>query len=591
VTLHPTKFRLFLMGAFCLTDPYGSRIAVTSQRARALLAMLATARAGERTRTWLQDRLWGSRGQAQAQASLRRELSNLRPLINRPEDPVLCARNGIVGLNLERIEIDVRDPALLSATNADFLEGIDLPGEEAFEDWLRDKRRRIEAERQRGAAAVAPANDPHSPIAMVAPLAGRPSISVVASVEGTERADAVLIEGMVEMLVERISRLRWLAVVAAPVTAFGLDDAPSIRTLSARLGASYLLHAQLAQGRREIRLVLSEGATGRLMWSRRYSLEEALEGRLLAQVAAETVAALAARIEVEQQLRVLDRGIQKLNPNELVWRARWHMRRLTRDDAAIAARLLDEAAAENPNNPAILIEQAFLEAWRIWASRGGNDEKKAFRAMVLRARQTDPYDARAYHLCGVAEMWLGNYGAAKAMFAEALELNPSLCETYGQLGSCNSLSGDPLAAIPLVETALRLNPLGTESFHQFGELALAKFMLGRHREAIADADRSLALRPAYFYAHAIKIAALTGLRDAEGEARAREALGAAKPFFRADNLDWLPFKDRRWIARLRRALDPPPRPPSEHPSHGRLQERKHGMAEIFREDHRRAVKR
>jgi tetratricopeptide (TPR) repeat protein len=293
------------------------------------------------------------------------------------------------------------------------------------------------------------------------------------------------------------------------------------------------------------------------MWSRLYPLAETLDGRSLAQIAEETVAALAARIEVEQQLKVLDRGAQQLSPNELVWRARWHMRRLTREDAEVAERLLQEAAADNPGDPAILIEQTFLTAWRVWASRGGADEKKAFRAMAMRARHTDPFDARAYHLCGVAEMWLGNHQAAKAMFGEALELNPSFPGTYGQLGSCHSLAGEPATAIPLLETALRLNPLSPEGFHQFGELALARYMLDRHHEAIDDADRSLALRPAYFYAHAIKIAALVELGEADGAARARETFAAAKPTIQADALDWLPFKDRRWITRLRNALDPP----------------------------------
>ena len=60
---------LRLLGAFRLEGPDGQRVEISSKRGQALLAMLATAGAGERTRSWLQDRLWGSRAPDQAQAS------------------------------------------------------------------------------------------------------------------------------------------------------------------------------------------------------------------------------------------------------------------------------------------------------------------------------------------------------------------------------------------------------------------------------------------------------------------------------------------------------------------------------------------
>jgi tetratricopeptide (TPR) repeat protein len=555
MTQETAKYRLELLGAFRLTDPSGERIPIISKRAKALLAALATARNGERSRSWLQDRLWGSRGQLQAQASLRREMSNLRPLVNVTREPILCARHDVVNLALDRVEVDVRDEATAAASSAEFLEGIDLKGEEGFEDWLRQMRQRIEGERQR-ASNKGQSADGGSSSTRTDAFEGKPSIAVVGMVDGMGPDRAALIASTVEMLVERISRVRWLTVIAAPAAA-SFGGGPDIRSLGASLGASYLLHAQLAPGGSEMRLGLSEGASGRLIWSRRYLIESALD-RGPVELVGETVAATTARIEVEQQLRVLGRDIQQLTPDERVWRARWHTRRLTREDADIAERLLADAAAEKGSDAAIVIEQGFLAAWRIWASRGGTEEKKAFRQLATRARHTDPYDARAYHLCGVAEMWLGRHEAARAMFVEALKLNPSLSGTYGQLGSCHSLAGDPAAAIAPLETALRLNPLSDESFHQWGELALARFMLGRHREAIDDADRSLALRPAYFYAHAIKIAAFVELGDSEGEQRAWEAFAAAKPEFPPGAIEWLPFRDRRWIRKLREALDPPP---------------------------------
>jgi len=67
-----------LLGPFKLEGPRGENVGISSRKGIALLAILATSPNGERMRGWLQERLWGSRGEAQASASLRRELSNLR---------------------------------------------------------------------------------------------------------------------------------------------------------------------------------------------------------------------------------------------------------------------------------------------------------------------------------------------------------------------------------------------------------------------------------------------------------------------------------------------------------------------------------
>lgn len=522
----------------------------------ALIAMLGLARDGERARIWLQDRLWGSRETEQAQASLRRELANLRTLFTAEgAESVLIADSATVRLDLDRIHIDLRDKAKAQSHASEWgelLEGIDVT-EEGFEDWLREQRARLANLAADPGSLPLAANGSaarHTPDL----LGGRPTVAVVPLAEALGREDEIFLEGAADTLTDRLSRLRWMAVIAAPRDVRHVLSAEAAEAL----GVDYLLRCRLvavASGP-ELQLALSQAASDRQLWSRRYPVTGAIDGDTLARIANETVAVLAARVEVEQQMHALDRGIATLRPNELVWRARWHMRRLTREDAAIATDLLDQAEQASPNDANISIEQTFLEAWRVWTMRGGTKEKQALRSAAMRARDLDPFDARTYFLCGIAEFWLADHAAAVAMLTTAIDLNPSMANAYGHLGSCHSMSGDPERAIPLIETALRLDPLGTECFHQYGELALAKFMLDRHEEAVAEANEALARRPAYFYAHAIRIAALVQMGAQKEERTARRALAAAKPGISTDILEWLPFKDRRWIGRLQDALDP-----------------------------------
>ena len=71
------KCMICLNGAFSISDNSG-RILSLGAKQQAIVATLATARDGVRTRAWLQSMLWGSFAPAQASASLRNALSSIR---------------------------------------------------------------------------------------------------------------------------------------------------------------------------------------------------------------------------------------------------------------------------------------------------------------------------------------------------------------------------------------------------------------------------------------------------------------------------------------------------------------------------------
>ncbi|OWQ98208.1 hypothetical protein [Sphingopyxis witflariensis] len=131
-------YRLSLLGAFRLLAPSGERLELGSMKAMALLALLATAPTGERWRSWLQEKLWGSLESQRAQAGLRRELHRLRKLTVPYGVSLLRADFRVVRLNLAVIDVDIRQN--LSLNSAEFLEGLEVVGEDHFEDWLTEMR-------------------------------------------------------------------------------------------------------------------------------------------------------------------------------------------------------------------------------------------------------------------------------------------------------------------------------------------------------------------------------------------------------------------------------------------------------------------
>jgi len=462
--------RISLWGTFRLHLPDGKRLALSSRKGMALLAMLATAPDGERTRGWLQDRLWGSRARPQAQQSLRRELSRLREALDFPDGCLIDSDSERVWIDLARCEIDHGDRDLGAA----FLEGFDIPGEEGFEDWLRDQRQRYPAPAPRAAPAFR--DLPRAVIDVDQPtpgFGGRPAIAIIPLTDETGDPDNQFrAEGVTEELVQRLSRLRWLPVIAAStMTEVATPDQTS-SVIGRLVGAGFVLRGRIAinHDKPMLHLNLVETDRGQILWSERFELIPDGGTGLLDELIGQIVAILTSRIETEQQVRVLDRPIESLDPHEMVWRARWHMRRFTSRDASIARDLLEQAIERFPNSAEVLTQFAWALAWDTWSQRGSSNDISAFRTIAMRARDADPFDGRAYMLLGMADLWMRRFDTAGQLFEEAVRLNPSLVNAWGNLGSYHYLSGQPEQAFEPLRTALDKHQVVRFAYLKPGEL-------------------------------------------------------------------------------------------------------------------------
>jgi hypothetical protein len=203
------RYRLSLLGPFRLLNPASERIEIPSKKGIAVIAMLAMAKKGEQTRGWLQDKLWGKRRRAEAGGSLRRELSTLRRHLNGRSEPLLICERDRVRLDLNLIEVDTRNLAPDQTAVDEFLEGLDIPGEDGFEMWLREQRRALFPPARRLHARV----PPHAPLlpAHIIDTAqpppgfdGIPALAVLAFTNATgEEDNDYLAEGISEELIDR----------------------------------------------------------------------------------------------------------------------------------------------------------------------------------------------------------------------------------------------------------------------------------------------------------------------------------------------------------------------------------------------------
>ena len=548
------QFTLGLLGPFRLLKPGGERIEIPSKKGVAVVAMLAMAKDGERSRGWLQDRLWGKRQHTEARGSLRRELSNLRKLLNHGTTPLLICERDRVQLRLDLVDIDVRlapdDPHA-----GEFLEGLDIAGEDGFEEWLREQRSTITRSHQ-------PSPPTAGPVTAAAPLpahivdtsqppagfAGSPALAVMPFSNTTgESEHDYLAEGISEELIDRLSRIRWLPIIARNST-FTFPDGVDRRQVSKSLGAKYLLEGRLRRDRDTylISASLVDASSNLTVWTQRFGLQSLTSRDTFGQFVTELVAHLETRIDHAEQIRTRSKRQDSLSVSDLIWRGRWHLNRLTRYDSDMAQKLFGEALALDPDSPEALIQSTFALGWSIWAGREPRERILEMRKLAQRSIYADRDDGRGYMLAGIAEMWLRHLHAAKELLQQAITVNPSLAMAHAQLGTSFSLTNEPQQAIVHLRTALRLSSNDLHNFYTLTELALAFSMLGEWGDAIEHVDHALARRSAYWYAHVIKINALARTGAIPAARIAVDDLLSVKPNFSMRYLDWLPFTDRKW---------------------------------------------
>lgn len=127
-----------LAGRFKIISCDSEDLTPRSSKGQGLLALLATEPEGERTRSWLQDRLWSDRGPEQGSRSLRQEILQIKKRFG-PFAYIIGSGRKSVWLDLKTVQI-IDD---LDDVRSEFLEGIDVRDDE-FNLWLTSQRARRE---------------------------------------------------------------------------------------------------------------------------------------------------------------------------------------------------------------------------------------------------------------------------------------------------------------------------------------------------------------------------------------------------------------------------------------------------------------
>ncbi|MGD1148655.1 MAG: protein kinase [Thermoanaerobaculaceae bacterium] len=356
-----------------------------------------------------------------------------------------------------------------------------------------------------------------------------PSVAVLPFVNmSTDPENEFFADGITEDVIAHLAKIRTLRVISRTSVMAFKGRERSLREIGAALGVGMLVEGSVRRSRNRVRIVaqLVDPRTDEHLWAESYDRELDDIFAIQTDVALQIAAALRAELTLDERSRIGRRPTRDLGAYQLYLQGRHYFVKFTKEGFTRSLALFQQAVARDPDFA--LAYAAIAHAHTEFSIDGisGVVPSEAFaraQQAVDSALALDDGLAEAHGILGLLRLardfdWKG----AEAEFRRALALSPSSADIHDHLGWLCSAQGRFDESLALVRRAQELDPIAHRS-----DVANELMRAGRTREALAEAERALALDPTFSRCHAVFGWACLALgRTTEGLA----ALGRAVEF-------------------------------------------------------------
>lgn len=385
---------------------------------------------------------------------------------------------------------------------------------------------------------------------------GRPSIAVLPFTPlGLSQDLSFLCEAIPHEIIEALSRLRWLAVLARGST-FRFQG-PDIRleAVAAALSARYVLSG-LIEGRGRnlaVMLELTDTSSGQILWADRLVASTDDMDDLRARIVVHLVSALETHIPFNEARIAGLTGPDGLDAWANYHLGLRHLYRFTPTDTMVAQSYFERAVAADrgfARAHAGLSFTSFLDAF-LRLSADPAAAARAARRHAERSLELDALDPFANFTMG-RSYWLTNEPeAAAGWLARATALNPNYAQGFYASAFTAMLLGDVASTIRGVDTSLHLSPLDPLLYGVHGVRAQILIQQEDHQAAADWADRAAMAPGAHYLIAMIALVAngLAGRRDQAARWR-HEAVQLKPDATAADYFAAFPTRDATSRAKI-----------------------------------------
>lgn len=560
-----TLCRIYLFGTLAVTDADGAPCTPKAQKSRALMAMLALAPRGARSRIWLRDKLWSDRGEEQAAASLRQALVDVRKSLGPIAERIIISDNHTISLDLNRTSVDalqLLDPARQSSPDdaqleswPELLEGLDI-GDPEFEEWLMLERQvwhgRLEnalgqrevSPKDRRANGFIPSQSRHSGPdspdggdSRTSPLRARLTDWSVALLPPSITGDAFdamsLPDVFAESLVRSLLEDGELAVcdLSRPDLSAPSQTSPEFDAAALAIQVRYRFSTHQAY----ISVSVHRTADRSLLWMGGATLERrAIE---MGDTSASHQLINEAMDELRKYFLARSEQTDDAAEGESLFTAVNAMFRLSRNDLVMSEASLRRIIAQRPSSQAyawLAFLMTFQVGQRFSDSASATEQAQHYARKAL---ELDASNSVTLALVGHVHSFLfGEYDYASGLFERAIRANPTQVLGWDLYSMLHAYAGQPEKGLSLANWARHLGTYSPYRYYFDTSRLINATLAGNHRVAIEAGEQALRERPDFNSLLRYLVASHAQLGDIRAARSLLDRLNTVEPNFSISSL-------------------------------------------------------
>ena len=344
---------------------------------------------------------------------------------------------------------------------------------------------------------------------------------------------AILADAIPYEIIQALSRLRWLAVIARGSSFRFRKPDPDLELVATALGARYVLSGIIEANvsRLAVTLELSDASTNEVIWGDRIDAPLDAIDDLRSRIVAHLVTALDVYIPLNEVRSSQMAALETLDAWAIYHLGLQHLYRFTTTDNQRAKGLFEQAVMLDPHFArahAGLSYTSFLEAF-LHLGPHLKEATRAARHHAERGLELDSLDPFANFTMGRSHWLTDDLDAAAEWLARATTLNPNYAQGFYSSAMTSMLTGNLAATEVELDTALQLSPLDPLLYGMHGVRSQMFIQSGDYAAAARWGDRAAATPGAHYLIAMIAMVAngLAGRHDTA--ARWRQTVRQRKP--------------------------------------------------------------
>lgn len=327
----------------------------------------------------------------------------------------------------------------------------------------------------------------------------------------------ILTEAISHDLIQALSRLRWIFVIARG-SAFRFRTADhDPQAIGQALGVRYLLAGSVENhgDRLIITTELSDTQTGGVIWGERFAATRDDVHQIRMEIVARVVSSLEVYIPLNEALDARLCVSENLDSWANYHLGLQHMYRFTKNDNEKASHYFSQATEQDPGFARAHAGLSFTSFQSAFLRYGGKQEEDMLdaRRFAERSIELDPLDPFANATMGRALMLQGDLESSAHWLEKSITLSPNYSQGYYSSAFSDMLAGKTDTSLPHFEMALALSPLDPFVYAMHAGRSLSFVINGDYQSAAEVGEKAARTPGAHYIVDMITLIALSLNRD------------------------------------------------------------------------------